>query len=154
RSTAAMLSSFNGLNPNGEWVLFVADMEAGNVYTVDNWGLEITGYVAPSITMNPVGQTAECSAGSPSFTVTASGSAPLSYQWRFAGSPLLGATNATVTLNNVTGANAGSYDVVVTNPYGSVTSSVATLTVVDTTLPVITLNGQATMTLETGASYS
>src|SRR6266851_4555752 len=60
----AFLSSFDGLNPNGEWVLFVADMEAGDIYTLDNWGLEITGYTPPSIVSAPANATAECSSGS------------------------------------------------------------------------------------------
>src|SRR5438093_761494 len=67
----ALLDSFNGLNPNGEWVLFVADLEAGDIHTLDNWGLEITGYTSPSVTANPANQTAECSTGNASFTVTA-----------------------------------------------------------------------------------
>jgi len=45
---SAFLGSFNGVDPNGEWVLFVADMEAGDIYTLDSWGLEITGYTAPT----------------------------------------------------------------------------------------------------------
>ena len=40
---SALLGSFNGVDPNGEWVLFVADMEAGDIHFLDSWGLEITG---------------------------------------------------------------------------------------------------------------
>src|ERR1044071_499607 len=40
---SAFLSSFNGLDPNGPWVLFVADMEPGDVSTLDSWGLQIDG---------------------------------------------------------------------------------------------------------------
>jgi hypothetical protein len=46
---AAFLGSFEGVDPNGEWVLFVADMEAGDIHTVESWGLEFTGDTAPSI---------------------------------------------------------------------------------------------------------
>src|SRR5439155_5064838 len=102
RSTNAMLAAFNGLNPNGEWVLFVADMEAGDIYTLDNWGLEITGYTALSITAQPVDKVAECFSGSATFAVTASGSAPLTYQWRFGGSPISDATNDSFTVSNPT----------------------------------------------------
>jgi hypothetical protein len=42
---SAFLGSFNGVDPNGEWVLFVADMEAGDIHFLDSWGLEITGDV-------------------------------------------------------------------------------------------------------------
>jgi subtilisin-like proprotein convertase family protein len=45
---SAFLSSFNGVDPNGEWVLFVADMEAGDIHFLDSWALEITGDTAPT----------------------------------------------------------------------------------------------------------
>jgi len=63
------------------------------------------------------------------FSVTASGSAPLSYQWLKDGSILSGATTSIYTLASVTTNDAGSYRVVITNSVGSITSSVATLTV-------------------------
>jgi trimeric autotransporter adhesin len=63
------------------------------------------------------------------FNVTATGAAPLSYQWRKAGLDVSGATNASLTLNNVQTNQAGSYTVLITNTWGSVTSSVAVLTV-------------------------
>ena len=44
---SAFLGSFNGVDPNGEWVLFVADMEAGDIHVLDSWALEITGDAAP-----------------------------------------------------------------------------------------------------------
>src|SRR2546426_4477645 len=102
----AFLSAFNGMNPNGEWVLFVADMEAGDIYTVNNWGLEITGYTPPSIASGPADATAECSSESASFSVTASGSATLKYQWRFNADPLAGATDSTFTVDPATFDNA------------------------------------------------
>ena len=43
---SAFLGSFNGVDPNGEWVLFVADLEAGDLHLLDSWGLEITGEAA------------------------------------------------------------------------------------------------------------
>jgi len=46
---SAFLGSFNGVDPNGEWVLFVADMEAGDIHFLDSWGLEITGETAPTV---------------------------------------------------------------------------------------------------------
>ena len=39
----AFLSSFNGLDPNGDWTLFVADVSGGDTHTLVNWGLEATG---------------------------------------------------------------------------------------------------------------
>lgn len=39
---SALLGSFNGSNPNGVWVLFLADVAAGSQSTVVSWGLAIT----------------------------------------------------------------------------------------------------------------
>jgi len=135
-SRAAFLNAFNGMNPNGEWVLFVADLEAGDIYTVDNWGLEITGYTPPSIVSAPANATAECALGGATFSVTAAGSAPLAYQWRHDSNPIPGATASSLTINPVSFADAGNYDVIITNNYGSITSPAATLTITDTTAPV------------------
>lgn len=63
------------------------------------------------------------------FNVIAAGGPPLYYQWRFAGSDIPGATNNTYTQLNAQLADAGNYTVVVTNYAGSITSTVAALTV-------------------------
>src|SRR5262249_39674313 len=61
----------------------------------------------------------------PVFNVTASGTEPVRYQWRFNGADLSDATNSSLALINVQCADAGNYDVMLTNDYGSVTSSLA-----------------------------
>lgn len=73
----------------------------------------------------PVGQNA-------TFCVSATNDcgSPLSYQWRFKGGEIPGATTGCYTLASVRATNAGSYDVVVTNHAGALTSLVAVLTVV------------------------
>ena len=105
--------------------------------TVSNVAASVTSNVAtltvnspPSITTQPanqsvtVGQTA-------TFTVVASGTAPLSYQWQKGGTNISGATAASYTTPATTAADNGSqFRVVVTNPYGNATSSAATLTVI------------------------
>src|SRR6185436_11454950 len=63
------------------------------------------------------------------FSVVATGTSPLSYQWLFQGSPIAQETNTTLTISNAQPANAGNYSVRVTNRVGTVTSIVATLTV-------------------------
>lgn len=87
--------------------------------------------VAPAIVSAPAAQTV-IAGSSASFAVQASGTAPLVYQWRKAGTPITGnasALTATLTLTGVSVADAGLYDVVVSNPAGSVTSEGAQLTV-------------------------
>ena len=64
-----------------------------------------------------------------SLGVSAGGSAPLRYQWRFNGTNLPGATNAALTFVSAQLANSGGYSVVITNVAGSVTSLVAMVTV-------------------------
>jgi len=66
--------------------------------------------------------------GTASFSVTASGgTAPLSYQWSFDGTILSGATSTSLTISNVVQTNLGTYAVVVSDVFGSVPSSNATL---------------------------
>jgi hypothetical protein len=61
--------------------------------------------------------------------VTAIGTAPLRYRWVRDGADLTSETNSTLTFTNVTLSEGGNYAVVVSNSVGSVTSVVATLTV-------------------------
>jgi plastocyanin len=82
---------------------------------------------------------------SATFSVTVTGTAPLSYQWQFQTTNLPGATSSSFTVNNAQFTNAGPYSVVVTNPVGSVTSSVAVLTVAQTALLTVAINGQGTV---------
>ncbi|HOC57030.1 MAG TPA: immunoglobulin domain-containing protein [Verrucomicrobiota bacterium] len=62
------------------------------------------------------------------FSVQVGGTPPFSYQWRFLGEPLAGATNSLLSLTNLQPTQQGTYDVLVSNSGGSVTSSVVTLT--------------------------
>jgi len=62
------------------------------------------------------------------FRVTATGTAPLSYQWLSHGTNLPGATNLSLTISNVQPTDAGAYAVVVTNWLGCATSQMAELT--------------------------
>lgn len=98
-------------------------------FGVDNVGLySITGPQLPEITKQPEGGLV--SAGTTvELSVTATGTEPLSYQWRHNGVDIPGATNATYTIANITAAAAGEYLVVVSNAAGSVTSTMAVLSV-------------------------
>ena len=100
------------------------------------------GQTPPTIIGQPESQTVVAGTNV-AFTVTATGTEPRAYQWRNGGANLTdggnisGATTASLTLTNVQSANAGNYDVVVTNVSGNVTSLPAVLTVL--TAPAITV---------------
>src|SRR6266576_538068 len=85
--------------------------------------------VAPSITSQPIGQT--IAAGqTATFSVTASGTAPLGYQWNKNGTAISGATSASyATPAETTSDNGAQFAVVVSNATGNITSAAATLTV-------------------------
>ena len=84
---------------------------------------------APSITTQPSNQSVT-SGQTATFTVMASGTAPLSYQWQKAGVNISGATSSTYTTPATTSADDGTqFKVTVSNAAGSATSAAATLTV-------------------------
>jgi WD40 repeat protein/serine/threonine protein kinase len=83
---------------------------------------------APGIIIPPASQNA-IEGSTVALAVMATGTVPLSYQWRNGANSLPGQTNAGLTLANVDAAGAGNYSVVVTNAFGSATSSSATLAV-------------------------
>lgn len=119
------------------WYVARIDGSSGTITVVNSISDTVPVVVgAPAITSQP--QTVVTNQGSTAvFSVTATGNAPLTYQWRFNGVNILGANNSVLALFNVQPANAGQYDCVVNNAVGSATSSLATLTV-NAVLPVIT----------------
>jgi len=84
--------------------------------------------VAPSVTAEPTNQVSTLG-GSAAFYTSATGSTPLSYQWSFNGTNLVGATGNTLLLTNIQANQAGAYGVVVTNAAGAAVSSSANLKV-------------------------
>ncbi len=102
----------------------------GDVYRV-----QYTANSAPSITSNPANRTV--SVGQPaSFSVAASGTAPLTYQWQRNGANIANATSSTYTVQSTTAAdNGATFRAVVSNNWGSATSNSATLTVLSNGAP-------------------
>src|SRR5947208_16955102 len=85
--------------------------------------------VMPSIATQPTNQTVTVGQTA-TFTVVATGTAPLSYQWQKNTTAISGATSASYTTPATTSAdNSAKFVVVVSNTAGSVTSNAATLTV-------------------------
>jgi endonuclease/exonuclease/phosphatase family metal-dependent hydrolase len=123
----AYVFTINNVQPTnaGNYSVLVTNI-AGSI-TSSNAVLTVSNF-PPSITTQPQSQTVNVGA-SPTFTVVASGTAPLSYQWLLGGTNIPGATTNSCTRTNVQTNDAGNFTVVVTNIAGSVTSAVATLTV-------------------------
>ncbi len=93
-----------------------------------NHGLAVVGSGPPFLTAPLVNRTVAYGGGI-RIRVTASGAQPLSYQWRFNGNPLPGATNQMFELDNVQFTEAGAYSVVVSNPLGQAASPDVVLSV-------------------------
>jgi hypothetical protein len=108
----------------------VVSNSAGTV-TSNNALLSVaTPAVAPSITSHPTNQSVTAGTAVV-FSVNASGTAPLTYQWRKDGAALAGATSSSLSIASASAANAGTYSVAVSNSAGSVISNSATLTVTE-----------------------
>ncbi len=113
----------------------------------------LTVNVAPGITTPPADVTVTAPAPA-AFSVVASGDAPLSYQWRRNGTDIPGATSASYTLDPTAGSDTGAtFDVVVTNAYGTTTSALATLTV-NVAPSVTTPPADVTVTAPAPAAFS
>jgi len=147
---------FNGANIGGATSTSytrnnVQAADAGNYSVVVSNGLGtvasanavLTVNTPPNITSQPQSQTVT-GGNSATFTVTATGGSPLSYQWRFNGANLAGATTSSFTRNSAQLADAGTYVVVVTNYLGAITSAPATLTINFTLNATASLGGTVT----------
>ena len=103
----------------------------------------------PSIITDPVDQTVSLGFQA-TFTSTASGLPPLSYQWRKGNVIIPGATNNTFIIPAVSFADAGDYNMIVSNPYGADTSLDAHLTVTGNQPPVAVIDTPLFGTLYSG----
>jgi hypothetical protein len=132
---------FNGSNLSGATnaTLNLASLTLGNAgayrVVVSNPAGSVTSQVAmlivqlpPFITSQPQPATTIRDQGA-SFSVTASGTLPISYQWRFNDANIVGATNNVLLLTNVQASQAGNYSVLVFNTAGSALSANVALTV-------------------------
>ncbi len=99
-----------------------------------------TSAVAPSITTQPASRTVTAGQTA-AFTVAATGTAPLTYQWKRNGTAISGATSSSYTTPATTSSDNGAqFTVVVSNSVGSVTSNAATLTVSTLAAPAVRLS--------------
>lgn len=129
---ARQLTVWPGTNQAGVTRVWVVATDAGGATTTNGFFLTVRPVVDPIvITSQPVDVLALVG-GSPAFAVAASSALPLTYQWQFAGSDLLDATNALLQLASVVEDAGGSYRVIISSADVSVVSREARLTVVTT----------------------
>ncbi|HXY26226.1 MAG TPA: hypothetical protein VEI73_16360 [Candidatus Acidoferrum sp.] len=114
---------------NGAKFDVIVSNSAGKVTSAQATLTVNAGAVAPTITTQPANQTVTAGQTA-TFSVTASGTAPLSYQWQMNAADIAGATSSSYTTPVTTTANSGElFRVVVSNSVGNITSNSATLTV-------------------------
>jgi uncharacterized repeat protein (TIGR03803 family) len=146
-TTLATFDGYQGANPEAAPV----EGTDGNFYGttrlggVNNRGTvyRLSGSLPPSILVPPTNQTVFAGVDV-TFAVVAAGTIPLSYQWQENGTNLTdvgslsGSATSVLTIHSTTTANSGTYSVILSNAFGSVTSTGAVLTVT-LTAPVITM---------------
>ena len=99
-----------------------------NFGLVDNVRVEMPA-VAPAFTVQPVAKTVKLGTNI-TFTAAATGLPSPNYQWRWNGTNILGATNASYALAFVAATNTGNYSILATNIAGSLASTNALLALV------------------------
>ncbi len=134
-----LLKVIPGLNQRGEGRLQVTVKGPDNLLLTQTMPISVVGSI-PSIVEHPpsltihTGETAE-------FSIEARGSEPLSYQWQFNNQNLSGSTGRSLRFANVAADQIGNYRVLVSNPFGVVTSESAHLEVI--AAPVIGAHPQS-----------
>jgi hypothetical protein len=114
--------AFQGLDPDG----------GDDTAFIDAVQINSSTATAPAISNQPTSQTVTAGQ-SATFSVTADGTGPLSYQWQKlvngTWTDISGATSSTFTISSTQAADAGQYEVIVSNSAGGVTSNTVSLTV-------------------------
>jgi uncharacterized repeat protein (TIGR03803 family) len=143
--TLAALYSFTDANDGENPMTSLTLGQDGSFYGATGYGGTGEGGVIyrldlpPNIVQQPANENAILGSQA-NFLVTIFGTAP-SFQWLFNNARLAGATNSTLSIAAAGALNVGNYSVIVTNAWGSITSSVAYLSV---GLPVFILHGGPT----------
>ncbi|MGZ6419210.1 MAG: immunoglobulin domain-containing protein, partial [Pseudobdellovibrio sp.] len=140
--------NLNNLQPSDMGNYSVTVFNLFGSVTSDSVSLSLS--TSPVITAQPMSQTVQ-SGSSATFSVSATGSSPLSYQWKFNGVDIQGAVSSSYTLNSAITSSAGTYSVVVSNSLGSMTSAGATLVVISA--PQI-LSSPQSMAVNIGANVT
>ncbi len=109
---------FDGINPNGQWRLFVTDDVAGaGSGSIGGWYLNLTTFAAPPVIVAQPQDQAVPPGTDVTFNVDVSGPGPFGFQWMRNGQVFIpfGQASSTLKLLNVTSNDAAFYSVIVTN---------------------------------------
>ncbi len=124
----ALPPSAAGQNVQFKWRCGTDSSTSKNGWSVDTVAMESPACCIPAPYILTQPQSISGSVGTnAAFSVSAGGAPMLTYQWRFNGSNISGATLSAFTVTNAQAASVGSYSVVVSNSAGNVTSSDAVL---------------------------
>lgn len=135
---ATGVSQLVDIQVSSDGSLYYLARGGGDVYRV-----RYTATSAPSITTNPANRTVSMGQ-SASFSVAASGTAPMTYQWQRNGANIANATSSTYTLQSTSASdNGATFRAVVSNSWGTATSTAATLTVLSNGAPTGTISAPA-----------
>jgi alpha-tubulin suppressor-like RCC1 family protein len=116
-------------------------------------GLALVNDGRPQILQPPVGLTAY-TGRNVTLQASAVGAAPLSYQWLLNGTNILGATNASLALPNIQLANAGNYQLLVSNAVNTAISLPAPVNVIVGPLTILTQISASPTLLYQGGKFS
>jgi len=128
-TTTAGLLVFTNAQPANDGTYEVTITNAAGTVASASATLTVVD-AGPIVVAGPTNQTS-LAGNDAAFSVSTAGSLPMSYQWQFNGTNIESATNAALSLANLTIANEGTYDVVVSNAFGFSASTNAYLNVVD-----------------------
>ncbi len=120
----------------GDTVVTLTVKDAANNQATCQATITVVDGSVPDITAQPQSVT-NLVASTATFNVTATSCSTISYQWMFGTNLLGGASSPTLTITNVQLTDAGGYTVVLSNAAGSITSDVATLTVLLPAAPTL-----------------
>lgn len=138
-----------------------ADAGSYAVIVVNDWGtatsspavVTVDPPAAPTIQLNGSGSLNVAYGSSFSISPSVSGTSPMTYEWRRNGVTLFDATGSYLSRSGVTSADAGTYTLVVTNDWGSVTSPGVTVTVAAAVAPQIS-GIPETLSVSSGSNFS
>lgn len=126
--------------PIDELSLYNRALSQAEIQAIVNAGSAGKCAPAPSVLIQPMSQTT-VAAGSIILSVGVGGPGPFTYQWKYNGTNISGATNATLSLTNLHANQSGNYTVKVTSPFGTTTSAAAAVTVIAQNILIYNYSG-------------